>query len=215
MPYDSPISVSADGRYLTNNAMEVQLIPIAVRPFSWPHTGDRLPTAHFGARPLLSLLAFHRFQVLCTPLGPFDRHGRHVALAFAWKKALFSHSDLSGPSTRSLLGAADRLIVSILEEDWSRPFPMMSKQLQSRFMAHTHLISVGTTYPSSYERNRSLLYCISSSSFPMGGEGGSPSNPQPIIDSISFCTACASDGPSKIGSALQLYCYYCKCLYYH
>jgi hypothetical protein len=131
---------------------------------------------------------------------PFSPDMADTWLSFASEESTTSPIRIYLDLLPGHFSAADRLPVSILEEDWSRPFPMMSKQLQSRFMAHARLISVGTTYPLLLASvpSFSLLYCISSSSFQMGGEGGrSPSNPQPIIDSILACTACASDGSFK------------------
>jgi hypothetical protein len=52
----SDICTAADGRYPTNNAMEVQLDPYRCTRSLGHILGDRLlPTAHFGARPLLRI----------------------------------------------------------------------------------------------------------------------------------------------------------------
>jgi hypothetical protein len=82
-------------------------------------------------------------QVLCTPLGPFRPTWQtRGSGTFASEESTISPLLIYLDLLPGHFGAADRLPVSILEEDWSRPFPM-SKQLQSRFMATRtpHLVS--------------------------------------------------------------------------
>jgi hypothetical protein len=157
---------TADGRYLTNNAMEVQLDPHRSTPFSWPHT--RRPS--FANRSLWRAAIAKVFlrstdtQVLCTPLGPLtDMADTWLWLSPSEERLFFPFGSIwtfyqvTSRRSRSINRQYSRgRLVQTLPDD-------VQAATVSIHGSHARLISVGTTlFPPPSECNRSFSSLIAS-----------------------------------------------------